>query len=340
MVDTSNQIESRNALDVMDKAGALFEVRYPPATWGADNDGHPMVESGINEGLPLYKWVVREDTNEPLGLHSGTFAESGSYRHVGAMAEKMFPNSTETCTLFGKGERMVLTQKISEAIDLGGGDTIQPSLMWISSFNGQWSTSVYDLIGRLFCANQLVGQSPLFSVKHTKHHDVTFEQRTHVLTEAIKHAENVGRMAKVMKDQEFTDDQFRELTKMIVPLPPFIKDKDNLPTDQIHARSERTMINNRGAMTNMWQKECTEFGTVRKPTGQVETVLASMSPSEQVEIFDGNKWLAYNAVQGAEQHNINARFQQTAAARERALTKAVNGTTPYAERAWGLLNAN
>tara|TARA_B100001146_G_C16172983_1_gene430954 strand:- start:960 stop:1730 length:771 start_codon:yes stop_codon:yes gene_type:complete len=256
------------------------------------------------------------------------------------MAEKMFPNSTLSCTLFGKGERMALTQKISNPIDLGGGDMIQPSLMWVSSFNGQWSTSVYDLIGRLFCANQLVGQTPLFSVKHTKHHDVTFEQRTHVLTEAIKHAESIGRMAKVMKDQEFTDDQFHQLTKRIVPMPAFIKDENGLPTDRIHAKAERTMIANRDIMKTQWQKECTEFGTVRKPTGQIETVLTSMSPSEQVEIFDGNKWLAYNAVQGAEQHNINARFQQTTAARERALTKAVNGTTPFAERAWDLLNAN
>jgi hypothetical protein len=70
MLDTSNV--GRNALAVMADADALFEVRYPPATWGADDDGHPMVESGVNEGLPLYKWVVRSDTNEPLGLHSGT----------------------------------------------------------------------------------------------------------------------------------------------------------------------------------------------------------------------------------------------------------------------------
>ena len=70
MLDTSNV--GRNALAVMADADALFEVRYPPATWGADNDHHPMVESGVNEGLPLYKWVVRSDTNEPLGLHSGT----------------------------------------------------------------------------------------------------------------------------------------------------------------------------------------------------------------------------------------------------------------------------
>jgi len=264
-----------------------------------------------------------------LGLHSGTFAESGSYRHVGETAEKMFPNSTLSCTLFGKGERMVLTQKISEAIDLGGGDTIQPSLMWISSFNGQWSTSVFDLVGRLFCANQLIGQSPLFSVKHTKHHDVTFQERTHVLTQAIERAEVMGRMAKVLKNQDFADKMFDNLIKRVVPMPPFLKDQDGNLTDRVNGKAENRMIINRGAMRAAWQRECTEFGTVRKHV---------KSPSEQVDVFDGNKWLAYNAIQGAEQHRINSQFQQTRTAREKSLIKAVNGRTPYAERALAVLN--
>ena len=73
----NTQRDSSNALDVMENAGALFDVHYPAATWGYDGD-HPTITTGKNEGLPLYKWVVRTDTNEPLGLHSGTFAQSGS----------------------------------------------------------------------------------------------------------------------------------------------------------------------------------------------------------------------------------------------------------------------
>jgi hypothetical protein len=326
MLDTSNV--GRNALAVMADADALFEVRYPPATWGADNDHHPMVESGVNEGLPLYKWVVRSDTNEPLGLHSGTFAESGSYRYVGEMAEKMFPNSTLSCTLFGKGERMALTQNIGDVIDLGGGDQIQPSLMWISSFNGQWSTSVYDLIGRLFCANQLIGQVPLLSVKHTKHHDITFAQRTDVLSQAIEHAETIGRMAKMLKSQLFVDDQFTRLIRTIVPQPKYLKDADGNLTDRTHATAEKRMIASRDAMRMAWYRECTEFGKVTA----IETVDA-----ERVETFDGNKWLAYNAVQGAEQHRINSQFMTTAKAREKSLVRAVDGRTPYAQRALNVL---
>ena len=56
-------------------------------------------------------------------------------------------------------------------------------------------------------------------------------------------------------------------------------------------------------------------------------------------MFDGNRWLAYNAVQGAEQHNINARFNTTDAGKQRSMTKMIQGTTPFAVKALDLLAA-
>ena len=328
--------ESRNALAVMERAGALFDVIYPSAMWVGSQP--PLVETGVNEGVPLYKWAVRADSNVPLGLHSGTYAQTDSYKYVGEMAERLFPNSTESCTLFGKGERMALAQNIGDPIDLGDGDVLKPQVLWISSFNGQWSTSVYHLTHRWFCMNQLAGNRPIFSVKHTKNHDFTFEQRSGILQEAMEHARTVAAIARTLKDQPYVDAQFDRLVKQIVPLPkPFNDDGD------IHAIAERRMKQNREAMQLTWRTECTEFGTVRKPTGQVETVLASMAPtgaySKQVEIFDGNRWLAYNAVQGAEQHNINARFNTTDAGKQRSMTKMIQGTTPFAVKALDLLAA-
>jgi len=311
---------TKNALAVMENANALFDVYYPTARWDSvHGNAAPTVEKGVNEGLPLYKWAVRSDINEPLGLHSGTYTESGSYKYVGEMAERLFPNSTESCTLFGKGERMALTQNIGDPIDLGNGDVIKPQVLWISSFNAQWSTSVYHLTHRWFCMNQLAGNTPIFSVKHTKHHDLTFEQRSGILREAMEHAQTLVRMARTLKDQPYTDTQFDELVKQIVPLPkPFNEDGD------IHAIAERRMKQNRDAMTGTWRTECTEYGHVYKI-------------DQATEAFDGNKWLAYNAVQGAEQHNINARFNITEAGRQRSMTKMINGVTPYASKALDLL---
>jgi hypothetical protein len=322
MLNTRDET-SKNALAVMENAGALFEVNYPSAMWVGSQP--PVVETGVNEGIPLYKWAVRADSNVPLGLHSGTYAQTDSYRYVGEMAERLFPNSTESCTLFGKGERMALAQNIGDPIDLGNGDIIKPQVMWVSSFNGQWSTSVYHLTRRWFCMNQLVGNKPIFSVKHTKHHNLTFEQRSHILQEAMEHAQTLARMALALKNQPYVEAQFDALVKRIVPLPkPYNDDGD------IHAIAERTMKRNRDAMHISWRTECTEFGKVTA----METINA-----ERVEIFDGNRWLAYNAVQGAEQHNINARFNMSDTGKQRSMTKMINGRTPYAEKALNVLTA-
>jgi predicted DNA-binding protein (MmcQ/YjbR family) len=234
------------------------------------------------------------------------------------MAERLFPNSTESCTLFGKGERMALAQNIGDPIDLGDGDIIKPQVLWVSSFNGQWSTAVFHLTQRWFCMNQLTGAAPIFSVKHTKHHNLTFEQRSGILSEAMAHAETLGRMARMMKDQDYTNDEFNELVKLVVPLPKAFNDEG-----EIHAAAERRMKRNRDTMVEAWRTECTEFGTTWK--------------QEEREFFDGNKWLAYNAVQGAEQHNINSQFNTTEVGTQRAMTKMVNGVTPYAKRALNLL---
>ena len=52
MLNTRMDVESRNALAVMEKADALFEVEYPAATWSSltkwDDGTHPTIESGKN----------------------------------------------------------------------------------------------------------------------------------------------------------------------------------------------------------------------------------------------------------------------------------------------------
>jgi hypothetical protein len=214
---------------------------------------------------------------------------------------------------------MALAQNIGEPIDLGDGDIIKPQVMWVSSYNGQWSTAVYHLTHRWFCMNQLAGAAPIFSVKHTTNHNFTFEQRSNILLEAMEHAQVVARMARTLKDQAFTDAQFEHLVKQVVPLPkPFNEVGD------IHAIAETRMKKNRDAMQLVWRTECTQFGNVYKI-------------DQTTEAFDGNRWLAYNAVQGAEQHNINARFNTSDVGKQRSMTKMISGGTPFASRALDLL---
>lgn len=297
-----------NALSVMEQAGGMFNVVYPPAGY-EDRYGEsatPQYSSGKHEGENLYKWVVREDTGDVLGLHSGTYPQIESYRFLAEMAEQMFPNSATGCTVIGNGERIMLKQDVSAAVDLGG-DVIQPQVLWISSFNGTWSTSVMDSMYRWFCSNQIVTGNALFKCRHTENHNYTFETRAFVLEESVKRAHNFASMARVLKDQSYTDEQFKELTLQLVPKPmPF-------PGETEVAERRWTMVRKkREHMTNKWNEEVEQWGA-------------------------GTRWLAYNAVQGAEQHNINTGFTASEAGIEKSLVKAIDGRTPLSGKALTLL---
>tara|TARA_R110002051_G_scaffold51005_2_gene98132 strand:+ start:1721 stop:2677 length:957 start_codon:yes stop_codon:yes gene_type:complete len=286
---------------VMREAGALFDVAYPPS--GYENSGffpgemtYPMVKSGVNKGTPLHKYVIRTDTNDVLGLHSHKYAETDGYRYIADMAEELFPGKTTSCTVFGVGEKIAVTQELVAPIDLGEGDFIQPQICWVTSYNGVWPTAVYDLTERLFCQNQLVGM-PLVKVKHTKNHDSLLEMRVRILEGSIARAEALANMARVLRDQEFTDEQFAELVQEVLPL-----------TADMTSRQESNLWDKRHYCRGAWVRERNEFGA-------------------------GNRWMAYNAIQGAEQHRINGRARGGSYDPMKAMEKAIDNKTPLAERA-------
>ena len=283
--------------------GALFPVHYPAAQHHClrRGDAHiPTIESGVYKHAPLYKFVVREDTGQVVGLHSGKYPEINGYQMLADMADMMFPMSTTSCTLWGAGERVAITQQLEGgSIDLGGGDKIQSHLVWISSLDGSWSTSVYDMQRRFFCQNQLVGR-PLLKVRHTKNHDDIFEMKATILKEAAQQALTWQGKALALKEQPMIDLEFFALVNLLVPI-----------EEDMSSRKENSVRRARGAMLGRWEQEKSEWG-------------------------EGNGWLAWNAVQGAEQHTINAGTRRD---RTKSLQKAIEGKTPLANKAMSLILA-
>ena len=310
--------EKTTARKMLAKADADFSVIYPPARW-CDTRGegyvYPIPTDGVGEdgGTPLFKWVVREDTGDVLGLHSGNYPMLPSYRYLADTAEEMFPNSTTSCTVFGKGERIALSQQLQEPVDLGGGDVIQSSLLWISSFNAQWATAVHDNIRRLFCMNQLVGSVPLFKVRHTKNHNQSLENRSRIVIDHMRRSEAFANMARILKEQEYSDEQFRLLVKHLVPDPTPWKDDlgQFLPLED---RQWTHILDKRKAFKERWTGECEKFG----------------------RHGGGNRWLAYNAIQGAEQHDLG----RGKPIEERSFLRAIERKTSLSDKALATLRAN
>ena len=305
---TKDKVEHpMDARVVMGEAGALFDVAYPPSGFyhgGIASFSYPRVKDGVNRDKPLHKYVVRTDTMDVLGLHSYKYAETEGYGFIADMAEELFPEKTTSCTVFGAGEKIAVTQELIAPIDLGGEDIIQPQICWITSYNGVWATAVYDLTSRLFCQNQLIGQQPLVKVKHTKNHDILLEMRVRILEGSIARAETLVNMARVLKDQAFTDEQFNTLIGELLPY----------DANEMTERQVNNVLTRQQYCRGAWYKEKEEFGA-------------------------GNRWLAFNAVQGAEQHRINGRTRGGGYREDKALEKAIDNKTPLADRAMDLLAA-
>jgi hypothetical protein len=299
---------TQTAHEVMENVGALFDVEYVPAGF-QDNGFYTRVPGDV--GKPMYKWVNRlSDDNEskPLAIHKGSYPEVDGYKHLADMAEFMFPLSSKECTLFGDGERVLLVQQLTDPVDLGDGDTIQSNIIWVSSLNGTWSTKVYDMTERFFCQNQLIGL-PLISVRHTRNHDNLLSMRVEILEGAKARADAWTGQAREWKDQEMIDSEFFEMVNDLMPIPEYNRTND-LVRDRIKMK--------RNNIVDRWYKERDAFPTSTEPKV-------------------ANKWCAYNAFQGAEQHYINAKGRGHNWSRDRALVKAIDGKTPLATQAFNYL---
>jgi len=294
---TGDKTERTSAQEVMSAAGALFKVAFKPASFSMDGC---LVTPRDEDGKPRNRFAVRTDTNRVLGLHGAGYPATSGYHFLAEMADTMFPDSTTSCTLFGGGEKVAITQDLISPVDIGDGDVIQPQICWISSLNGRWTTSVYDLTSRLFCQNQLVGR-PLVKVKHTKNHDAVLDLRVRILEGAAARARTATTMARTLRDQAFTDVQFHELVGQLLPI-------DYTEMSDIKIRNLATKHT---ACKEAWRNERTGWGP-------------------------GNRWLAYNAIQGAEQHRINGMLRGKTIT-DRSLEKAIDGFTPLADEAMRVL---
>ena len=297
--------DRQSAQAVMDEAEALFEVMYQPAGY-VDPAGHwrvPRVQSGKNAGKPLNKYVLRSDNNRVLGLHSYAYPEWEGYPLIAHMAETMFPNSTTGCTVFGGGEKIAVTQDLIDPVEIGPDDVIQPQICWLTSLNGSWSTAVYDINHRLFCQNQLVG-TPLIKVKHSKNHDALLEMRLNILENARSRAASFAAMARILRDEAYADAEFERLVGTLLPI-----DHKEMTERMVDRR-----LTSQGSCRGRWREERQEWGP-------------------------GNKWMAYNAIQGAEQHTMLGRNQKGHLSRVRAFEQNLNGQAPLAKQALALLTA-
>lgn len=292
----------RNVLDVASEVNADFPVEYAASQYTCPMTGElktPEYLKGNKRGDALNLYVLRTDgvPSVNLGLHSGRYPQRDGYKHVFETMETMFPSSCTDITVFGKGERIAITQQIGDPIEVMEGDDILPVIITSSSLNGQAKTTINAVGERVSCLNMLDLSKGLIQVKSTKNHDDLLTLRSALVEASKVNSDSLVTFARQLSSSTLSDTAFYRMLNTL--LPEAEEDAATKTKNAIEAK--------RHAILNAWSQETNGDW--------------------------GNGWLAYNAFQGAEQHRINQGFKSTTAAKQKGFEKVLDRSTPIADAA-------
>ena len=288
--------------------GADFDVSYLPAgflkqavAWQEPEFTVPVYESGEYEGQPKQMYIVRDDTNEVVGQHSSKYPKRDAYSHNFEVLENAFPHSCESVRTWDNGGLCLVTQRIGDEVELPMGDEVVQYVYSTMSMNGTKRTATIPKAQRISCTNALGIAMAIISSKATRNHDARISFQAEVFEKSEIQLDALVRMAKTFTDQRFTDEEFKRMVDAIVPA----LEKD--PS----TRALNKFNSTKGSMFRAWKTEVDQYG-------------------------DKNMWVAYNAIQGAEQHRINANFKWEddkgyEAGQKKSIFSALENSTPFAD---------
>lgn len=285
-------------------AGADFTVTYQNGGYWDDELGSfivPRYETGEYKGEPKVRYIINDNTGEVVGNHSGRYPVRDGYTSNLEVLEQSFPNTCEEVRMFDGGKRILVTQNLNEQFHLPMGDSLARYVYSVASLDGSKRSYSVPKAVRISCQNQLGLSLAIFSAKASKHHDSRLWLQAEVFTQGDKQMADVIDMAKKFTNQTLTDAEFSRMVGRILPRP--------LESDSTKAKNK--WEKSRDAIEANWRKEVNHFG-------------------------DRNAWVAYNAIQGAEQHKINMNFRTQSdkgfeRGVEKSFMKSLEGKTPLAD---------
>ena len=269
MMTSRNTTESGNAVDAAIDAGALFEVHSTPME--IEGGFVPTIHGGMYEGQPMRKVTYREMDNgskKVLNIAHPSFPES-NYLQVFETAEALFPDSTTNMVVLEDGGRLLFSQEIGEAIDLGNGDEIKPSLLWTASLDSTWATGCHGLAERAFCSNQLPLAKVHMMARRTINHDSTLAYRAQILAGVMDQIEVFVQNVSTLRGITLSKSQFDTIISKILPA----------PADDAHGKTVNAYAKKMAAVNYYYGEE-------------------AGGPAA------GTAWAAFNAIQSAESHSF------------------------------------
>lgn len=268
------------------------------------------------KGIPEMTAHYREDTGEILAFHGGTYnLRPEGYGKIFEQADNLFGETCVAVIGLDNGRRMYALFQPEEPIDFGSG-VLVPTVGFAASLDSSIATSVHAFAYDPFCTNAFTGYSSVLKTKATVNHDAIFAQRFEILAASVNRTRALANVAKIASDQEFTDNQFNELVsglslvkeRELKARPVF--DPETGDWKEANGKSVALFDWTVGSLLQTWADERQRLGR--------------------------NKWGAYNAVQGCEQHQLNRGRSGSDGKRNRRALRAalVDDHHKLADEAW------
>lgn len=208
-----------NSVDeVLAKAGLDWEV-----------EKRPIFLAGEKE-IPNKFATVRTDNDKVLGIVKGAYEVVQNRDGFGFIDECLGEGLTFTkAGTYNRGERIFIVGE-APAVEVMG-DEVHPSILFTNSHDGGSGVNAMFTPMRIVCQNGLMIPIPghekgivKFNIRHTKNVKDKLELAKDLIIENNKYIEALRERAEMLSKVEFSDKQFKELSRELAGVDSAIAD--------------------------------------------------------------------------------------------------------------------
>ena len=193
--------------------------------------------------IPDFKAIVREDTQEVLGIRKNKYTPYQNKDAFKVLDPFIGLNQAvwHTAGVLGKGERIWVLAKLPGQIEVTKNDVIDKYFLLANSHDGSTGIKLAFSPVRVVCANTLkralVGdESLIMNIRHTKNHEIKIKKAMKVLGLVEKIATEFETDAKKMYEFKMSDADIDNYLAEVSNIVGEAKEKTKLYTDKSYIR--------------------------------------------------------------------------------------------------------
>lgn len=193
--------------------------------------------------IPDFKAIVREDTNEVLGIRKNKYTPYQNKDAFKVLDPFISLNQVvwHTAGVLGKGERIWVLAKLPGQIEVTKNDIIDKYFLLTNSHDGSTGIKLMFTPIRVVCQNTLQmalvgGESSIMNVRHTKNHEIKIKQALKIMGLVEQISKDFETDAKKMYEFKMSDADIDNYLAEVSNIVGEAKEKTKLYADKSYIR--------------------------------------------------------------------------------------------------------